>query len=72
MLRKIVDILFGCSHKFGFPIKRKPGARIYQVCLRCGAEYEYDWRQMRRIGPAPAVKIASQAPRINVQHSKVA
>jgi hypothetical protein len=71
MFGNVVDILFGCSHEFGFPIQRKQGGRrVYQVCLRCGAEFEYDWRQMRRIGPA--IKIAPHPARFDVQQSKVA
>ncbi len=41
------QLLFGCSHEFGFPITRR-GTRMYQVCVRCGAEYEYDWNAMSR------------------------
>ncbi len=47
---RILDVLFGCSHKFGFPLTRRRGRVTYQVCVRCGAEFEYDWATMSRKG----------------------
>jgi hypothetical protein len=44
MLRKL---FFGCSHQFSWPLKLPDGT--YQVCVRCGAKYGYDWQQMRRM-----------------------
>lgn len=54
---KILDMLFGCWHKrLSFPISGKRGQRrtgaarptgTYVVCLDCGREFPYDWRQMR-------------------------
>lgn len=54
---KILDMLFGCRHKrLSFPMTGKRGqwrsaaARptgTYVVCLECGREFAYDWRQMR-------------------------
>ena len=44
MLRKL---LFGCSHRFSWPMKRSDGT-YYQVCVHCGAEYGYDWERMNR------------------------
>ncbi len=46
-----------CSHKFFWP-RRAADGHYYQVCLVCGAQYEYDWKNMRRMegmdrGPAP-------------------
>jgi hypothetical protein len=35
-----------CSHDFAFP--RSTDGRYTQVCRLCGAEYEYDWQEMRR------------------------
>jgi hypothetical protein len=37
----------GCSHDFAFPRSTTDG-RYSQVCRLCGAEYEYDWQEMRR------------------------
>jgi hypothetical protein len=38
---------FGCTHQFSWPRKWKDG-EYYQVCVRCGAEYLYDWARMER------------------------
>ena len=54
----LVDALFGCLHKHcTFPITAKPGqphrchqattAGTYVVCLDCGEEFGYDWKQMK-------------------------
>lgn len=76
MLSRFLDSIFGCSHRhYGFPLtvksgKRSPAAFItgtYVVCLDCGKEMPYDWKQMRivhskemRAGiPALAAKEAS-------------
>lgn len=47
--------LFGklCPHRFSWPHSGVHG-RDYQVCLICGAIYEYDWTTMRRTGPLAA------------------
>jgi hypothetical protein len=37
-----------CFHKFLWPRRAKDG-QYYQSCLLCGAEYAYDWKNMRRI-----------------------
>ena len=36
----------GCTHEFSWPRERLGG--YYQVCLRCGVEYIYDWDTMAR------------------------
>ena len=55
----LIDSLFGCSHKrITFPITIKPSQRAratastgtYVVCLDCGGEFEYDWKEMKIIG----------------------
>jgi hypothetical protein len=38
-----------CPHRFSWPRSGIHG-RDYQVCLICGAAYEYDWTNMRRTG----------------------
>lgn len=53
----LVDALFGCTHKHcTFPITVKPGQPhryqattpgTYIVCLDCGKEFGYDWKQMK-------------------------
>jgi hypothetical protein len=37
-----------CFHEFLWPHRAKDG-HYYQSCLLCGAEYEYDWKNMRRV-----------------------
>lgn len=39
--------LFSCAHEFSWP-RRWADGEYYQVCLRCGAEYQYDWSSMQR------------------------
>jgi hypothetical protein len=61
-----LDILFGCYHRnYSFPITKKRGQRVspaaaltgtYVVCLDCGKEFPYDWKEMRVL----SAKAASQ------------
>jgi hypothetical protein len=54
---KVFDLLFGCWHKrVSFPMTRKAAqqrsgesrrAGTYIVCLDCGKEFGYDWKEMR-------------------------
>lgn len=56
---KLMDVLFGCSHKrYTFPITTRPGQNrseaaavtgTYVVCLDCGREFPYDWREMKLV-----------------------
>jgi hypothetical protein len=39
--------MFGCDHQFSWPRRWQEG-EYYQVCVRCGAEYVYDWKSMQR------------------------
>ena len=57
------SMMFGCLHSnYSFPLSPKDGRRpaaagltgMYVVCLECGKEFPYDWRQMKRISGAPA------------------
>jgi hypothetical protein len=50
MARLLDRLLHRCSHQFLWP-RRSADGRAYQVCIRCGAEYEYDWEHMRRTRP---------------------
>ena len=56
MFSRVVDALFGCWHQhYSFPITIKKGKRsrasfatgTYVVCLDCGKELAYDWKQMK-------------------------
>ncbi len=57
MFSRIMDVLFGCT-----PITVKKGARsraafptgTYVVCLDCGREMPYDWKQMKIVSATPA------------------
>lgn len=60
MFGKIFDAFFGCWHNhYSFPITTRGNARrnqaasltgTYVVCLDCGKELPYDWKEMRVIG----------------------
>ena len=57
MFSRLMDSMFGCWHShYSFPITVRAGARrsraasrtgTYVVCLDCGKELPYDWREMR-------------------------
>lgn len=62
MFSRILDVLFGCTHShISFPITIKKGARsraafptgTYVVCLDCGREMPYDWKQMKIVRGTP-------------------
>jgi hypothetical protein len=65
MIGSLVDLLFGCWHKnYSFPITSKEARHhteaaavtgTYVVCLDCGKEFPYDWRQMKVVS-APKVR----------------
>jgi hypothetical protein len=49
---------FSCAHRYSWPFKADAG-QYYQVCVDCGAEYNYDWDRMQRVArsaraPRPA------------------
>jgi hypothetical protein len=60
MVGKFFDALFGCWHShYSFPITVRSGSRrsqaasltgTYVVCLDCGKEFPYDWKEMKVIG----------------------
>lgn len=54
--------LFNCSHQFGWPRRSQDGA-YYQVCLVCGAEYDYDWAAMRRTAKRSRAERERETPR---------
>ncbi|HEY7351735.1 MAG TPA: hypothetical protein VH596_03105 [Terriglobales bacterium] len=60
MFSRVVDAFFGCWHtRYSFPITIKKGPRsraafatgTYVVCLDCGKELSYDWKQMKVVKP---------------------
>ena len=47
MISSLLNAMFGCSHKrTTFPITRRQKG-TYVVCLECGHEFRYDWKEMR-------------------------
>ena len=73
MLSRLLSGLFGCWHsRYSFPITVKKGRRspaafatgTYVVCLDCGREFPYDWKQMKIVSPrATPAPVASLAPK---------
>jgi hypothetical protein len=55
LLKRFLETL--CRHVFSWPHSGDHG-RDYQVCVRCGAMYEYDWDAMRRTRRAGSVPTA--------------
>jgi hypothetical protein len=59
----LFELVFGCSHqRCSFPItvrgklRRSPAALItgtYVVCLDCGKEFPYDWKEMKMVRTTP-------------------
>jgi hypothetical protein len=71
MFSKLVEAFFGCWHShLSFPITVKRGRRsaaalvtgTYVVCLDCGKELPYDWKQMKIVAAeAERVPVGSLA-----------
>ena len=63
MISRLLDAFFGCWHtNLTFPITTRSAAGhsaaasltgTYVVCLDCGKEFAYDWRQMKIVDEAP-------------------
>ena len=62
MFARMLETLFGCWHShLSFPMTVRPGVRrkvapypptgTYVVCLDCGKEFAYDWREMKVVTP---------------------
>jgi hypothetical protein len=68
MITALLNSLFGCSHqRTTFPLtpSRKMASSAnrhgtYVVCLDCGQEFRYDWKEMR-IGEQVTSRAASAA-----------
>lgn len=68
MFARVLESLFGCWHNHtSFPITAKSGLRrnaaasltgTYVVCLDCGKEFPYDWREMKILDPKARNKTA--------------
>ena len=71
MFTSLVNAIFGCWHRnYSFPITAKRGNRspaaavtgTYVVCLDCGQEFPYDWREMKVLTSTPATAKAIASP----------
>jgi hypothetical protein len=59
MIAKLLDAVFGCHHsRYSFPmtsrLQNRSGSSpkaTYVVCLDCGREFPYDWKQMKVLTP---------------------
>ncbi len=53
MIARLLQIFLGCQHaRTTFPItlpNHTTGSRTYCVCLDCGCEFDYDWKEMREV-----------------------
>lgn len=67
----LVDLLFGCWHKhYSFPrtargSRRSPAAALtgtYVVCLDCGKEFPYDWKEMKVVTSVPRERKVTAMP----------
>jgi len=67
-LLRIFQFSFGCRHRQRsgvFTIKK----RTYQVCLKCGREFEYSWALMHSI--RSCVADSPDAPLNSIGHAEV-
>jgi hypothetical protein len=53
-------------HRFSWPRVGDDGCD-YQICLTCGAAYEYDWRMMRQTG-----RLLVQSSNTNLRSARIA
>jgi hypothetical protein len=71
MVNSLLGLILGCSHKkTTFPItprkKTRPGQfrstkGTYIVCLDCGKEFDYNWKEMRIGGPVRELRALPNA-----------
>lgn len=65
MLDRLFNAAFGCRHqRTSFPLTPlskagEPQKETYIVCLNCGKQFVYDWKEMR-IGPEADLSMNSQ------------
>ena len=70
MIKSLLSTIFGCPHnRTTFPLtpNRKSlteGARrgTYVVCLDCGREFDYNWKEMRIGNPVGMMPINTEQP----------
>jgi hypothetical protein len=70
-----VTSLFGCTHRrctfpitarkpVAFPSEEKPQSTTYIVCLDCGKEFPYDWKQMKVVVTAKSQRDTAASKQI--------
>jgi hypothetical protein len=71
MINSLLGSIFGCAHnRTTFPLtpsrksKFPEGARrgTYIVCLDCGKEFDYNWKEMRIGSPVEMLSIHAEQP----------
>jgi len=67
-MASLISYLFGCSHeRTTFPMRTKRSSEAnrqgtYIVCLDCGKEFDYNWKEMHAgppVAPSPAVTLSA-------------
>jgi hypothetical protein len=67
MLTSLLSSIFGCAHnRTTFPLTPSRKSQIsggirhgtYVVCLDCGKEFEYNWKEMRIGKPVGTLPVA--------------
>ena len=53
MLTRLYDVLFGCLHRRTTWPQTTAKRGTWVTCLECGAEFEYDWIEMRMVAERP-------------------
>lgn len=62
----IHGLLSDCRHQFSWPRRDETGEN-YQVCVRCGAKYSYDWAKMRRVAQLDNRQSELDASRVSMR-----
>jgi hypothetical protein len=70
MIGRLLDAFFGCGHNhYSFPMTVRSASRrnaaasltgTYVVCLDCGKELPYDWKEMKVVAFASSERSAVQ------------
>jgi hypothetical protein len=69
MFNSLLSTIFGCSHnRTTFPLTPSRKSAIadggrkgtYVVCLDCGKEFDYNWKEMRMGNPADMLPIHAE------------
>jgi hypothetical protein len=70
LMNSLLGMILGCAHKrTTFPLTPSRTSRLfggartgtYVVCLNCGKEFEYDWKEMRIGSPFEEIPVSSSA-----------